>query len=116
MREHGTEEAADEAAFLVAMAREFAKQFYGSQVWRDTRTAYKKSVGGLCERCLKRGLIRPAVIVHHKVYIDEKNINDPNVVLNWDNLEALCADCHALEHNATEKRFVVDEFGRVKAR
>lgn len=110
----GTEEAADEAAFLVAMAREFAKAFYATQVWRDTREAYKKSKGGLCERCLRKGLIRPAEMVHHKVYITEENINDPRVVLNWDNLEALCNECHLQEHRGIEKRFTVDEFGRVR--
>jgi len=36
--------------------------------------------------------------VHHKTYISPANINDPNITLNWDNLEALCATCHQREH------------------
>lgn len=95
------------------MAREFAKAFYGSRRWKNCRKAYKKSVGGLCERCLAKGLITPATIVHHKIYIDEKNINNPAVSLNWDNLEALCDQCHAEEHERKMKRYKVDEFGRV---
>jgi 5-methylcytosine-specific restriction endonuclease McrA len=95
------------------MAREFAKKFYGSRAWKSCRKAYKKSVGGLCERCLAKGLIVPATIVHHKIYIDEKNINNPAVSLNWDNLEALCEQCHADEHEKNAKRYKVDEFGRV---
>ena len=40
--------------------------FYNSQAWKDTRRNYKQSVGGLCERCLKKGLYNPAEVVHHK--------------------------------------------------
>ncbi|HAE16026.1 MAG TPA: HNH endonuclease [Erysipelotrichaceae bacterium] len=97
------------------MAREFAKAFYGSRAWKRCRKSYLKSVGGLCERCYKQGLIKPAVIVHHKIYISEKNINNPNITLNWKNLEALCWDCHAAEHEGgmRSRRYVVDETGRV---
>ena len=96
--------------------REFAKKFYHSQAWKKCRASYIKSVGGLCERCLAKGLIVPATMVHHKVYIDPENINDTSVTLNWDNLEALCTDCHAEEHSKGAKRYKVDEFGRVTVR
>jgi len=76
--------------------------------------AYLKSVGGLCENCLKQGLYNPAEIVHHKVHIDPININDPAVTLAFHNLEALCRKCHGLEHGKIERRFEVDELGRVK--
>jgi 5-methylcytosine-specific restriction endonuclease McrA len=46
-----------------------------------------------CERCG-----RLAVICHHKTYLTPQNWRDPNVALNWDNLEALCMDCHNQEH------------------
>lgn len=98
------------------MAREFAKKFYHSQAWKNCRAAYIKSVGGLCERCLAKGLIVPATTVHHKVYISPENINNISVTLNWDNLEALCTDCHAEEHSKDIKRYKVDEFGRVTVR
>lgn len=106
------EEATDEVAFCV-MAKEFSDAFYTSRAWINTRKAYTKSVGGLCERCLKKGLIRPVGIVHHKVYLTPENINDPNVSLNWDNLEALCRECHEAEHRGIEKRYTVAEDGRV---
>lgn len=44
------------------------------------------------------------------------NISDPSVLLSFDNLEALCFDCHNAEHFRSEKRYTVDEFGRVEAR
>ena len=72
-----------------------------------------KSVGGLCERCLKRGLYVSGVIVHHKVHLTPENISDPNVSCAFGNLELLCRDCHAEEHSRLEKRYRIDEAGRV---
>lgn len=37
-------------------------------------------------------------MVHHKVYIDAKNIWNTDVTLSFDNLELLCIDCHNKEH------------------
>lgn len=96
--------------------RDFARTFYSSTAWKKTRAAYAKSKGNLCERCLKKGLIVPGVIVHHKVYLTPDNINDPAVSLNWNNLELVCADCHAEEHNRLQRRYTVDEHGRVTSR
>lgn len=95
--------------------REFAKQFYCSKAWKETRKAYAKSRGGLCERCLRKGLYRPGVIVHHKVYLSPENISDPAVSLCWDNLELLCRECHAQEHDGLKRRYKVDDQGHVIA-
>ena len=54
--------------------KDYAKAFYLSEAWRNTRDAYIKSVGGLCELCLKEGMITPAEIVHHKVFLTPDNI------------------------------------------
>ena len=96
--------------------KEFAAKFYKSKRWQDCRRAYASSVGGLCERCLKRGLYSAGEIVHHKVPITPENIDDPNVTLRWDNLELLCRDCHGSEHRGFERRWKVDEAGRIEAR
>ena len=95
--------------------KEYAKAFYKSTAWEQTRRAYLKSVGGLCERCLKKGLIVPAVIVHHKIYLDANNVNDPEITTNPEHLEALCQACHNAEHfgERYERRYKVDELGRV---
>lgn len=95
------------------MAKEYAQLFYNSKMWKDCRAAYKKSVGGLCERCLAKGLYNPGVIVHHKIYINPSNIKDPQVLTDFNNLELLCRDCHAEEHSHTQKRFVVDANGHI---
>ena len=94
------------------------KSFYHTQAWYKCRDAYSKSVGGLCERCAAKGLIRPGKIVHHKEYISAENINDPEILLCFDNLELLCQDCHNAEHklNKTnqEKRYIVCANGTIK--
>jgi len=96
--------------------REFAKAFYTSRAWADCRKAYKKSVGGLCERCLKAGRYSPGEIVHHKIHLTPQNITQPNITLDWDNLELLCRDCHAAEHDARKRRYKIDENGTVTVR
>ena len=95
--------------------REFAEQFYSSKAWQACRLAYKKSVGGLCEQCIKNGLYNPGVIVHHKIHITPENIECPEITMNFDNLELLCRDCHAAQHSSHQKRYKVDDFGRVTA-
>lgn len=83
------------------MAKEWARGFYNSEAWARCREAYIASVNGLCERCLKEGRIRPGKIVHHTVYLTPRNINDPNVSLNFSNLEYVCQECHNKEHTGS---------------
>ena len=93
--------------------QQWAEEFYLSAAWRSCRAAYIKRAGGLCERCLKRGLYVPGEIVHHKVHLTPSNITDPNVTLCFDNLELVCRDCHAAEHSRLKKRYRFDDAGRV---
>ena len=93
------------------------KAFYHSAAWRKCRSEYIASVGGLCERCLSRGIVRPGRIVHHKEYISVQNIHDPEVLLNHDNLEYLCQDCHNAEHFQNDnRRYFIDDQGKVVAK
>lgn len=94
------------------MAKPWAVAFYKSKAWKDCRAGYAASVGYLCESCLEKGIYKPGEIVHHKQELTPENINDPTVTLNWENLKLVCRDCHAVEHGE-EKRYHVDEFGRV---
>lgn len=77
------------------MPREFAKAFYSSKQWQKARQAYIATKFGICERCGKPN----ARQVHHKVWLNETNINDPEIALNFKNFELLCDVCHQLEHN-----------------
>ena len=96
------------------MARDFAKDFYNSPAWKECRTAYRKQVGGLCEQCLARGIYTAGVIVHHKVHLTPELITRPEIALSFDNLELLCRDCHAAQHERIRKRWKVDDLGRVR--
>lgn len=96
------------------MAQDFAKDFYNSPAWKYCRASFKQSKRHLCERCLARGVYRTGEIVHHKIHLTPENITDPNVALNWDNLQLLCRDCHAIVHKP-EKRYKIDDLGRVIA-
>jgi len=74
--------------------QKWAEKFYKSKAWEETRKVYYISRFGLCERCGK-----PGSIVHHKIRLTPKNINNPEITLNWSNLELLCIDCHNKEHS-----------------
>lgn len=52
-------------------------------------------------------------IVHHKIWITPKNINDPNVTLSWDNLEVVCDEHHNTEHHGKPKRYRFDKDGNI---
>lgn len=57
-----------------------------------------------CNATLKTYTAEPAKIVHHKRWLNRDNINDTDITLNWDNLEALCQDCHNKEHHKSAPR------------
>ena len=95
------------------MSKDFSRAFYSSRAWANTRRAYKKSVGGLCELCLSKGKITPGEIVHHKIELTPENIHNNHITLDWGNLECVCRECHAVRHGKKEKRFTVDALGRV---
>jgi len=80
------------------MAKDFLKQFYKSKAWQDCREAFikqRRSIdGGLCQRCHNN----LGYIVHHKEYITAINVGDPEITLDFDNLEYVCHACHDDEH------------------
>lgn len=72
-------------------------QFYKTPAWRRARQAYidqRKAIdGGLCEVCGDE----PGRIVHHKIWLDDFNCNDPDISLNPDNFLYECQTCHNKE-------------------
>lgn len=86
--------------------------FYKTTAWKHVRRAYMRSQHGICERCGQ-----PAKIVHHRIWLNDSNINDPEITLGWSNLEALCQSCHNEEHKAetqTDEKLFFDEDGNLK--
>lgn len=81
------------------MAKEYAQAFYNGKIWRQCQKAFMQSKFYICERCGDT-----AKIAHHRQYINPENINDPNITLNWGNLEPLCVECHEQQHIKTRKK------------
>lgn len=84
--------------------------FYNSKKWRRISAAYLSSKLYICERCGK-----PATICHHKKWLDDRNVSDPETALGFDNLEALCIECHNAEHGLRHSVTVFDDEGNVAA-
>ena len=66
-----------------------AKRFYKSPQWRRCREAFLAGKP-LCVDCRKRGVIRPAEHVHHKLERRDR----PDLAFDHDNLEGLCQPHH----------------------
>ena len=98
------------------MAKEFSKAFYKSRTWQKVRQFIWKRDNGLCQDCLRKGLITPGKEVHHIVELTEDNIGDASISLGVDNLITLCKSCHESRHNASNKcrRYSVNADGSVE--
>lgn len=79
-------------------------KFYKSKRWKDTRESFMSYRNHLCENCLAKGRYVPAEIVHHKEHVTPENVNNPEITLSWDNLQALCRKCHAEQHDEMYNR------------
>lgn len=104
--------------------RDFAKSFYKSNRWQRMREYIYKRDRGLCQDCLKNGVIKQAEEVHHIIPLTPNNIDDASIALGESNLVSLCRECHHLRHKGVYKnkkkkwknkssRFIVDENGNV---
>ena len=91
------------------------RAFYKTKEWKQCREAYARSVGYLCEDCLKRGIYSPGEIVHHKIELDPVNVYNPEVTLNPKNLMLLCRKCHGAKHSPYKKgiRYAIEDDGSV---
>lgn len=76
------------------MAREFARQFYHSKEWEETRAYILRRDNYLCRMC---GSV--AEEVHHIEHLTPENIGDTSITMNPDNLISLCRDCHCKQHH-----------------
>lgn len=73
------------------MAKPWAQAFYKSKPWRAVRAYVMRRDMYTC-RCGAR-----ANEVHHLITLTPDNINDPDIALNPERLEAICGDCHKKE-------------------
>lgn len=76
----------------------FAHEFYHSRAWQSVRQLVWDRAHGLCERCAENGDVVPADVVHHTTPLTVDNINDQDITLNPNRLQALCHECHTEVH------------------
>jgi len=85
------EHAKAEAAQYNRYGRDRERDKYYGRPWKQIRAAYI-AAHPLCEECRDDGRLMPAVIVHHKRKLTDGGTND------WENLQALCSECHSRLH------------------
>ena len=77
-------------------------EIYNSREWKELRIAKLRSTDGLCEECMKQGIVTAARCVHHVVPIETSRTKDEMRRLAIDcglqGLKALCFACHARIH------------------
>ena len=97
------------------MARQINSAFYHQAAWKKVRDNYIKSVGGLCEDCLAKGIYTPATCVHHVEELTELTVTNPEKAYGYENLMALCDRCHNIRHGRSrDKRYRVHQDGEVE--
>lgn len=92
------------------------KEFYRTQAWKRARQSYIDERiakdGGTCEVCGET----LGKIVHHIIWLDDINCNDPDISLNPNNFRYECQTCHNREtdpRKATPGRCVYGPNGEI---
>lgn len=89
------------------------KEFYKSTTWKRTRRAFiaeRISIdGGLCTNCQQE----LGKIVHHKIHLNDNNVDNLDISVSFDNLTYLCQMCHNKLHMTKPKRYYFDAKGNI---
>lgn len=78
--------------------RKLRQTAYRNTQWRKMRDTYMKE-HPICEECLKVGKVTAAEDVHHKRSPFRNGEINWGLLLDYDNLESVCKECHARIHN-----------------
>lgn len=78
--------------------KEDRQEIYQSKKWKDLRKA-KLMKDPLCEICLQKNKVTPAIDVHHlDSFLNYDGLKRLEVAYNYDNLLSVCKICHAELH------------------
>lgn len=88
------------------------RYFYNSKLWNNVRKNVWLKQNLLCSVCGKPVYVdgisdylpkekRRTGIVHHKIWLDNNNLDDDNVTINENNLIGVCFACHSAIHSGT---------------
>lgn len=73
------------------------RKAYNNTTWRKLRDSYLKQ-NPLCANCLRNGKVVPAEDIHHKISPFKGGEINWTLLLDPENLESLCKECHGIEH------------------
>ena len=81
------------------------QEIYNSREWKELRIAKLRSTNGLCEECMKQGIVTSAHAVHHRHPIEESTSKAEmrKWAFMWENLVSVCDACHAKIHKEQGK-------------
>ena len=91
------------------------QEIYNSREWKELRIAKLRSTNGLCEECMKEGIVTAAHAVHHRHPIEDSTSKAEmrKWAFMWENLVSVCDACHAKIHK--EERSHSKEAVRARA-
>ena len=82
--------------------RKLRQKAYNDSRWKKIRNLYIKE-HPLCEKCMEKGVVTPAQDIHHVKSPFKDNEVNMNLLLNYNNLMALCRECHGDIHSKQQK-------------
>ena len=88
-------------------SREMRRKAYNNTEWRKLRDTYIKE-HPLCEDCLDKGKVVPAEDVHHIRSPFQNGECNKALLLDYNNLMALCKQCHNKRHNPKQAPKIQD--------
>lgn len=78
--------------------REERQSIYQSKRWKALRKA-KLMEQPLCELCLSKGKVTPAIDIHHKdSFLNYEGLKRLEVAYDFSNLLSVCKECHSYLH------------------
>lgn len=81
---------------------------YQTKQWKNLRSLYLYE-HPLCEICEQNGKVTPTEDIHHKKSPFERGISEEEKqyrLLDWNNLMALCKECHSHIHNQQQQTII----------
>ena len=89
------------------VSREMRRKAYNNTEWRKLRDTYIKE-HPLCEDCLNEGKVVPAEDIHHIRSPFQNGECNKALLLDYNNLMALCKQCHNKRHNPNQAPKIQD--------
>jgi 5-methylcytosine-specific restriction protein A len=81
--------------------RKLRQKAYQTTKWRKIREVYMHE-HPICERCIQKGIVTPAEDIHHIISPFKGGQINWEKLFDYENLMALCKECHAEIHNAQQ--------------